>query len=400
MAKSALSNSQYQQITSVTSTQGQWINYVPDFQGFGTVTNINIKYRQNGPNLDVEGFFTATNPTAVEGRMSFPAIGIISSSSLPAISIAGQIAWDDSSNPATYIHVLREPSVSYFTFGGKQTTQNQLNKTQPNGYWASGTRNIALRASVPIEGWQSSQTKVMDIADPYENTYSARINPGASSIISSSSDFILSVVDGGAGITTVNFKPGFFTVTPSIVASTDHSNYFASPTSPTASSVIVYTRNDSGALADVNFTINVQRQGVDYKEPRGYFITNGSITRWQKKTLPSQITSNGVISALGFNNLEVGKTYRLITQIHHLCVNNITSRLAYTNGSSTVLVSEMDPEGVGGVRRTSGGSAIFTAMATTLTATATVSGGAAIENGDTWAILEEVPWHEQTIKWT
>jgi len=140
-----------------------WESYTPTFQGF-TASNINIRWRRNGENMEVEGRFDASSPVASEIRISFPS-GKTSSSNLPAISLAGQAIWDDASNPAQYVHILREPSVTYFTMGGKQTTQSQLFKINGNDYWSVGTRVISFRASVPIQGWTANKSQILTAND-------------------------------------------------------------------------------------------------------------------------------------------------------------------------------------------------------------------------------------------
>lgn len=153
MAKSILSNNPGQLVTKAKVNVSDWTSYTPTFQGFGTVTNINVRWRRVGDNLEVEGYFSTGTGTGVEARMGFPS-GLVSASTLPTLSLAGKVIWNDATNPASYFHGLIEPNVSYFTFGGKQTSQSQLIKVDGNSYTTS-PHNLSVKFSVPIEGWSS-----------------------------------------------------------------------------------------------------------------------------------------------------------------------------------------------------------------------------------------------------
>lgn len=48
---------------TLSSIVSEWFSYTPTFQGFGTVTNINIKYRQVGSNYEFIGAFNSGTPS-------------------------------------------------------------------------------------------------------------------------------------------------------------------------------------------------------------------------------------------------------------------------------------------------------------------------------------------------
>lgn len=48
---------------TLSSIVSEWFSYTPTFQGFGTVTNINIKYRQVGSNYEFLGAFNSGTPS-------------------------------------------------------------------------------------------------------------------------------------------------------------------------------------------------------------------------------------------------------------------------------------------------------------------------------------------------
>jgi hypothetical protein len=49
-----------------------WQTYLPTFIGLGTVTMSNIRYRQSGPNIQIEGRFTTGTPTATAATFTLP----------------------------------------------------------------------------------------------------------------------------------------------------------------------------------------------------------------------------------------------------------------------------------------------------------------------------------------
>jgi len=130
-------------------------------------------------------------------------------------------------------------------------------------------------------------------------------------------------------------------------------------------------------------------------------------TYWQKKTLSSNITSGtGVSTALSFNNLEIGKKYRLTVQAN-MDEGGVSDAsyvyLNFTNNSIDIvnlaLTIPAPPSGAQGVVR-AGSSDIFIAGATTVLANYQVNSSGVIYQDKTFAILEEVPNHVETTQWT
>jgi|LGVF01.2.fsa_nt_gb hypothetical protein len=102
-----------------------------------------------------------------------------------------------------------------------------------------------------------------------ENTFSARIdNNGTATITSQSSPdnpAIASVNRTGAGVVVVTFTDGHFTVPPSVNTTQNLSaGYFIETGSIATTGFTAYTFLHSGAAADKDFSLIVQRQGTDY----------------------------------------------------------------------------------------------------------------------------------------
>lgn len=129
---------------------GYITDYTPTFTGFGTVTVENFTYHREGSFLIIDGAFTAGTTTATEARVSFPS-GLTSTSTLPTISLAGLVGRSLAGDVNHY--VLKEPSVSYVTFGGQATAQGALTKKDANSILNSSDV-LSFYAKVPITGWK------------------------------------------------------------------------------------------------------------------------------------------------------------------------------------------------------------------------------------------------------
>jgi len=117
-------------VRNTSSVVTAWQTYIPTFTGFGTVTNIEMQFRQVGSNYEIRGKFTVGTNTATEARISLPnAFTSASSSVIPTIQIAGSMARHAASTSNNQV-ILIEPSVTYMTVGN---------------YWFDGTRNPILK---------------------------------------------------------------------------------------------------------------------------------------------------------------------------------------------------------------------------------------------------------------
>lgn len=129
----------------------------------------------------------------------------------------------------------------------------------------------------------------------------------------------------------------------------------------------------------------------------------------QTKFLSANATSAGNMTDLTFNNLEVGKKYRVSgVFVFNAATTNIFHRVAVTifNGSDRVSVHGMAGRyEVTTGANTDGVNTVFTATATQLTflVGGIVSTGRVIGTGTregTFITLEELPNHVETTKWS
>lgn len=168
-----------------------------------------------------------------------------------------------------------------------------------------------------------------------------------------------------------------------------------------------HTQGLSSGITDrTTFTISkVGKPNVTGVDVTPFVQMELESTKYQKKTLTTNITS-GNVADLAFNNLEPGKTYRLSVKASGYLENNnwrdVSLNMAH-NGANILRLRGGSASTGNGLPWGDGGSVVFTATATTITATfvsANVSGTTYVEANATFAILEELPNHEQTTRWS
>lgn len=126
----------------------------------------------------------------------------------------------------------------------------------------------------------------------------------------------------------------------------------------------------------------------------------------QTKILSSDHTTASVISDLTFNNLEIGKTYRISGQIFHFqpASSDIDAIVFFNNGATEVGKSRINPPASTSNRsHTDHPCVVFTATDTILefefnNATTEIQGNGT--RGETFITLEELPNHVATTQWT
>jgi hypothetical protein len=104
-----------------------------------------------------------------------------------------------------------------------------------------------------------------------ENTFSAHVFHGGTTanIMSQSKSFIQSVTHTGTGVVSITFIPGFFTTAPTAVFTSEEPDRMIGYRTGTLTKdgVVVETHNSGGTTFTEPFSMIVQRQGNDYREP-------------------------------------------------------------------------------------------------------------------------------------
>lgn len=129
-------------------------------------------------------------------------------------------------------------------------------------------------------------------------------------------------------------------------------------------------------------------------------------TKFQTKFLGGNVSTNGVdlTPQIGFNNLEIGKFYRLSGQFSagSNVAGNAQASLVIECGGQTVINPRHHDDDT--TSNKWGINTIFEAQGNTLTVVSSISGGDAQINGNgtrfnTFFQLEELPNHEETSQW-
>lgn len=133
-----------------------WTSYTPGFNGGGTVTDIDFKWKRVAGSIYVVGGFTAGNTTGVEARIDLPS-GLTISSTLPTTPILGVVGVGKLSIPyfsSTQFGwtVLATPSDSYVKFGAITSTTSELVSKFGNQTWQDNAEHT-VKFDVEIEGW-------------------------------------------------------------------------------------------------------------------------------------------------------------------------------------------------------------------------------------------------------
>lgn len=274
-----------------------------------------------------------------------------------------------------------------------------------DGVAISTDANAGVSVSVEFD-----QLERVDNVDAAENVFSAQIfNNGVSAILNSqSSNFIQSVNRPSAGRVDITFVPGFFTTVPTVTATANGSsgNRWVIVDGQSTSGCTIYGDEDGGSSVDTNFDIVVIRQGSDYKSIQDVVVAlPESKTKYQKKFLTANVTTSAAVTDLSFNNLELGKTYRLTARMQgEFTANNGTTQLLWTNDGNTVGKVSYFSNEVITASITLSNSFVFIATSTTLVCNSLAAGTYLIAGNntsdETFAMLEELPLHEQTSQWT
>lgn len=136
------------------------------------------------------------------------------------------------------------------------------------------------------------------------------------------------------------------------------------------------------------------------------YVTDETKTKWQRKILSGNISSVQDIADLQFNNITIGKTYRIGGTMFGIGGNSISIIDFYSGAGGTGQqygVTGLLENAAGLVYPRFGINTLFVAQSTTLFARANISGGTIFGNGtlaQTNITLEEVPNHEITTDWT
>ena len=346
-----------------------WVSYTPTITGWGTVSVEGFRWRRVGDTMEVIGAFTSGSSTATLAIVDIP--------SGYSIDHTKQTLNGSNGNSNCGFYMRGEVSSTYHG-GGLMTIS-----TSTNGIYfdfgsfsgGSGDALVAFNASsigssgnvmtlnfkVPIQGWNANFNPLlsMPLADfgTFENTYSARIAVDGT-INSQSGNWLSSVNHDSTGNWTLTLTSGFFTQTPSAIVDANHDVTGGAMSwikSSSSSQIIVRIGQDGVAYTDRDFSITVQRQGSDYRDPpqataaiikpavalikdvKAYNVDGGTNTvNWETRTLNTlEGESWFVVLASNQFTLEPG-TYKINATSPAYKVNSFAIRLYDVTNSAVV----------------------------------------------------------------
>lgn len=140
-----------------------WISYVPNFTGFGTVSSVSYQWRRVGENIEIQGTFVSGTPTATQGQVSLPTDLLTSSTIVSTSNHYGtwfrQISGGTTNKGGA---LLLTSSQNYFVFGphtsfGDAGATDSLTNQLGNALVGTGN-TVSTSIKFPISGWTSTQT--------------------------------------------------------------------------------------------------------------------------------------------------------------------------------------------------------------------------------------------------
>jgi hypothetical protein len=138
----------------LTNVPTPWVAYTPTFTGFGTPTNVSIRSRRVGSNLEIQGSFTSGTPTGVTALLSlgFNGVngGLTVANTLTALGSVGVMPLTIAA--AANIYGLALGGDAAMKFGIQSSAIAGLSAALGTDITAA-SRAWAVQASIPIQGW-------------------------------------------------------------------------------------------------------------------------------------------------------------------------------------------------------------------------------------------------------
>jgi|11BtaG_2_1085332.scaffolds.fasta_scaffold02446_4 hypothetical protein len=140
-----------------------WVSYTPTFTGLGTVTNIDIKYRRVGQNLEILGDFTTGTTSATETEMTLPQSLVVGTENNSILKV-GTFRRDSSVTSSNSFTILATDGDSFLNFSVNNQTSN-FNPLEPrlSTQMVASSERISIEATIPIQGWSSNAVSSEDL---------------------------------------------------------------------------------------------------------------------------------------------------------------------------------------------------------------------------------------------
>jgi len=290
---------------------GPWIDYTPTFQGLGTVTVIDARYRVVGASIQLNVAFTSGTSTASELRIGLPLNLVTDTGSTTNVVVGNFIKGIGTSGAIKRDVVIAPDAASYVLFasGEYSIAANPSIGLNGNAILGLGDR-ASFFATIPVQGLSNkittfSQFAVSDVS--VENVFSAKVS--STGVVSGEN---LDWISGNAVITNtatyaLAFSSNIFTQAPNCVATAQESVDLTTlgvvervVVTNTGGSWRVTAGNTGGPIA-ADWRIICTKQGADYKAKN---VITGSFSGIEKcadpyectDTFSAKVSSGGVVS--------------------------------------------------------------------------------------------------------
>ena len=241
-----------------------WQPYTPTFTGFGTVTNIDMDWRQVGSNIEIRGSFQAgTISASATYAFSLPSSYIVASSVGTNEKLSSYAFGAVLANSTNYFNCAtsglsevnfcaQNASVGY----GKLTT----NALMP----ANNTAFVVGTMTIPIANLAgSTQVFASQCGAACEDVMSAQVS--STGVVSNESINWINGDCTNASPAVCTFNTGIFTVAPNCTMTSTSAGNAEGATIPSTSTT---ASAQFSANVKRSFTINCQKQGADYTSSR------------------------------------------------------------------------------------------------------------------------------------
>lgn len=238
-------------------------SYTPNFQGFGTVTNIAITWQRIGPNIFIYGTATLGTTTSDEAQMSLPIVNgeqLTVSDETSATVVVGNFGLNNTAALSRYI--LATGGNSYLQFG-IQSSSFSSNVPRAGSAFTNSS-NVTFHALVPIEGWEAPSVIMPNVAHAVTTGSRSVTKMCSATCVQSSThtctdfdDCIATIDDDGAGKTGLNFKSGYYSgnVRCSVTRIGTSFRVCSTSADPTKDSVEIVCETADGNDADGTFNV-------------------------------------------------------------------------------------------------------------------------------------------------
>lgn len=248
-----------------------WQSYTPTFTGLGTVTSIELEYRQNGTSYEIRGSFVTGTVAASAASFTLPNSGVVKSSGSSSQLVG---SWGRDKALATTVKrgtlmATNAEKVIYFSWDDYNQASSPFTALNGNTF-AETAQRISITASIPIANLSgSTQVFASNCGANCENVSSAKID-STGTVTDENVDFINGNCTN-ANPKVCTFNAGVYTSAPTCTLTTSQISGLQDVriSAQSATSVSIQTNQSSdGVATNIAFNIICTKSPPDYQSSR------------------------------------------------------------------------------------------------------------------------------------